>query len=50
LERDTKKNGKLTVDGHFPATDPLTDLEYERILSISEVMKSERNVPTLQED
>ena len=50
LEHDTKKNGILTVNDHFQATDPLTDLEYQRILSISEVMESEPNVPTLQED
>jgi hypothetical protein len=48
LERDNKNYESLTVQ--FQETAPLTDLEFPRIPSISEVLESERNVPTLQEE
>lgn len=50
LERYNKNYESLTVNDQFQETEPLTDLEFPRIPSISEVLESERNVPTLQEE
>lgn len=50
LERDNKNYESLTVNDQFQETDPLTHLEFLKIPSISEVLESERNVPTLQEE
>ena len=46
LEHDNKNYESLTVNDQFQET----DLEFPRISSISEVLESERNVPTLQEE
>jgi hypothetical protein len=42
LERDNKNYESLTVNDQFQETDPLTDLEFPIIPSISEVLESEQ--------